>query len=169
MLKNKKGFTLIEHERSKSGGRNEGFTLIELLIVIGILAILMGTVIVAVNPIRQFAMANNSQRWTNITTILNAVSQNIVDNRGIWTCVDYPTLPASATLITNTGADICNCLVPKYIAELPVDPTAGSYTDCTVYDAGYNIFQNPTTGRIIIEAPFAQSENGEALDISVSR
>ncbi len=35
-----KGFTLIEHERSKSVGRNEGFTLIELLVVIGIIAIL---------------------------------------------------------------------------------------------------------------------------------
>jgi len=31
------GFTLIEHESSKSLSRNEGFTLIELLVVIAII------------------------------------------------------------------------------------------------------------------------------------
>jgi prepilin-type N-terminal cleavage/methylation domain-containing protein len=150
-----------------------GFTLIELLIVIGILVILMGTVIVAINPMKQFAKANNSQRWANITAILNAVSQNIIDNRGTWTC-GAGALPATSTNMADTtsdpaGYDICSCLVPLYIAEMPVDPTAGSYTDCSTYNAGYSIYQNPLTHRVTVKAPSAQSENGDSSEISVTR
>ena len=117
----------------------EGFTLIELLIVIGIIVVLMGIAIVAVNPMRQFAMANNSRRWANITTILNAVSQNIVDNRGTWTC-GAGSLPASTTNIADSasdpaGHDICGCLVPTYLSKVPVDPSTGTYTDCNTYDS----------------------------------
>jgi len=42
-----KGFTLIEHERSKSVSRNEGFTLIELLVVTSIIVLM--TVLVLPN------------------------------------------------------------------------------------------------------------------------
>ena len=37
---NQKGFTLIEHERSKNGGRNKGFTLIELLVATAVIVII---------------------------------------------------------------------------------------------------------------------------------
>jgi prepilin-type N-terminal cleavage/methylation domain-containing protein len=156
--------------RRKKGA---GFTLIELLIVIGILVILMGTVIVAINPMKQFAKANNSQRWTNITAILNAVSQNIIDNRGTWTC-GAGALPATSTNMADAtsdpaGYDICSCIAPLYIAEMPTDPTAGSYTDCSTYNTGYSIYQDATTRRVTIEAPSAQSENGGASEISVTR
>jgi len=153
--------------------KGTGFTLIELLIVIGILVILMGTVIVAINPMRQFAKANNSQRWSNITAILNAVSQNIIDNRGTWTC-GAGALPATSTNMADTASDpaaydICSCHVPLYIAEIPTDPTVGSYTDCSTYNTGYSIYQAPLTNRVTIEAPSAQLENGDPPEISVTR
>src|SRR3989344_2727103 len=62
-----------------------GFTLIELLVVIGIIAVLPTVVIIAINPARQFAQARNTQRWSNINSLLNAVGQRMADNRGIWT------------------------------------------------------------------------------------
>jgi len=169
MTMTKKGFTLIEHERSKSGGRNEGFTLIELLIVIGILAILMGTVIVAINPFRQFAQARNSQRWAHTSSILTAVYQNIVDNKGTFVCATG--LPTSATYMkaddgnpATTEYDICSCLAPTYLAEMPYDPSVGAYSNCTSYDTGYQISQNATTNRITVSAPSA--ELGETISVT---
>ena len=151
------------------GKKLKGFTLIELLIVIGIIVVLAGVMIVAINPMRQFAMANNSRRLANITAILNAVSQNVIDNKGVWTC-DAGALPInSPTNMAAAGYDICDCLVSKYIPEMPVDPTNGSYTDCAIYNTGYNIFKDATTGRVTISAPNAQSENGDAPMISVTR
>lgn len=149
------------------------FTLIELLIVIGLIVILMGIVIVAVNPARQFALANNSRRLANINAILNAVSQNIIENQGIWTC-GAGNLPATSTNMADpvsapTGYDICSCLVPKYVAQMPFDPTNGNYTDCSFYNTGYSIFQDTTTGRVTVSAPNAQSENGTPPIISVTR
>lgn len=153
--------------------KTKGFTLIELLIVIAIVVILMGVVIVAINPLRQFAMANNSQRWANVAAILNAVSQNIIDNRGVWSCASGD-LPATSTNMADSvsdpaGYDICSCLVPVYIAEMPVDPSVGNYVNCSSYNASYNIYQDPFTRRVTVEAPFSQSENGIPLEISVTR
>ena len=151
----------------------KGFTLIELLIVIGIIIVLAGVVIVAINPIRQFAMANNSRRSADVSTILNAVSQNIVDNKGVWVCA-AGSLPASATNMADSvsdpaGYDICSCLVPTYVAELPVDPTTSAYTDCATYNSGYSISQDAATSRVTISAPNAQSVDGTTPVISVTR
>ncbi len=146
------------------------FTLIELLIVIGILAILMGTVIVAINPFRQFAQARNSQRWAHISSILDAVYQNIVDNNGTFTC-GAGSLPNTPTdMKTDDGNpatdeyDICTCLVPTYLAALPFDPSTGNYSSCSFYDTGYQISQDFTTKRITVSAPGA--ELGEIISIT---
>jgi len=150
-----------------------GFTLIELLIVIGIIIVLAGVVIVAVNPMRQFAMANNSRRLANVNAILNAVSQNIVDNKGIWVCA-VGSLPVSPTNMADpvsdpAGYDICSCLVPTYVPELPVDPTTSAYIDCTSYNSGYSISQDAVTSRVTVSAPNAQSVDGSFPVISVTR
>jgi type II secretory pathway pseudopilin PulG len=154
----------------KSGG---GFTLLELLIVIGVLVILIGSMIAAINPARQFAKANNARRWSDVTSLLNAVSQNIIDNKGVWTCADYSKITTSTSghFISNTEANICNCLVPKYLPSLPQDPSVGNpLTTCpSTYNTGYKIFQDATTSRVTIFAPNAQSEDGTPPDIRVTR
>ena len=59
---------------------SQGFTLIETLLVMGILALLLSIAIVAINPARQFALANNTKRSSDVGAILNAIQQYMVDN-----------------------------------------------------------------------------------------
>jgi len=133
------------------------FTLIEILVVIGIIAILAAIVIVAINPARQFAQARQSQRVSNVNAILNAIGENIADNKGLFTCSSYPTI-GSSTVINGTAANIRPCIVPTYMPELPVDPTSGTNTcastdaACTTYDTKYTIAQD-ASGRITVCAP----------------
>lgn len=140
--------------------QKSGFTLIELLVVIGILTILLAIVLIAINPARQFKQANDTQRRSDVNAILNAIHQYAADWNG--------TLPSAITTtvqtISNTGADICSDLVTTYIAKLPVDPTVGSYTDCTTYDTGYTVVKSSTNDRVTVAAP-----NAELGTISVTR
>lgn len=141
----------------------KGFTLIEILIVIGILAILAAIIIIAINPARQFAQARNTQRRSDVIAILNAVQQRMVDNKGSFAeGVTCDALPSSAKIISSTidagNVDLCDCLVDTYLAELSYDPSdaLGGYASCSNYHAGYTIYQDSSSGRIIIAAPSAE-------------
>jgi prepilin-type N-terminal cleavage/methylation domain-containing protein len=102
----------------------KGFTLIELLVVIGILAILLAITLIAINPARQFGQANDTNRRSAVTQILNAIGQYTASNGGI--------LPAEITALTadtatelssaTTLEPVCELLVPTYLPALPVDP-----------------------------------------------
>src|SRR5258708_40088409 len=59
-----------------------GFTLIELLVVIGVLAVLLAIVLIAINPARQFSQANNTKRSSDVNAILNSVHEYAADNKG---------------------------------------------------------------------------------------
>lgn len=134
----------------------KGFTLVEVLLVIVIIAILAAIVIIAINPGRQISQANNTQRQSDVTSILNAVNEYAIDNRGTFSSA----ITGTATVV-GSGAgqiDICTDLVPTYIAAMPFDPTAtgAGYTDCTTYDTGYTVVKDATTGRITVAAPSAE-------------
>jgi len=149
----------------------KGFTLIELLIVIGIISILAGIVLVAVNPAQQFGKANDSERKSEIGTILSAIYQYQTSPtaRGALPQCLLGASPVAAAIPecdpdssgigtgnggfegavefgTPGGASTYDCsttLVPSYLREIPIDPTS-------TYDAtatGYWVCQD-TSGTV---------------------
>ena len=147
----------------------KGFTLIELLVVIGILAVLLAITLIAINPARQFAQANNTKRRTDVNTILNAVNQYMADNNGA--------VPSSITdtvqNISNAGTNICAVLVPDYVAALPSDPQAANEgvaineAGCGgSYDTEYTIVRSTTNNRITVAVSPGNQELGDVISVT---
>ncbi len=136
--------------------KRKGFTLIELLVVIGILSILLVITLVAINPARQFSLANNTKRRSDVSSILNAIQQYASDNKGV-----LPTgITTTAQAVSSTAANVCASLVTNYLAALPVDPltnNGASVTDCTAaYNTAYTVVKSATNNRITVAAPDAE-------------
>jgi prepilin-type N-terminal cleavage/methylation domain-containing protein len=160
----------------------QGFTLIELLIVIAIIAILAAVAFVALDPLTRFRDARDSTRWNDITSILNAIKIDQIDNGGAYVAAVTSLTAGQVYMIgtDTTGCDDDNtscdtnitsdthcaslaALVTEgYLASVPISPT-GAVT-WTAGTTGYTI-QRDSTGILHVRA--CESEN--TTEISISR
>jgi len=146
----------------KFSNRKEGFTLIEILLVVALLLILASITIVAINPAKHFRDSRNAQRGSDVSEILNAVTQYTSEPdfagwetgvlAGVVDCEDAEGNPQWSTIGTGTGEiDLDSILVEEYIIEIPDDPLSG---------AGYQICVTDG-GRVWVNAPGA--EDGKVI------
>jgi prepilin-type N-terminal cleavage/methylation domain-containing protein len=138
----------------------KGFTLLELIIVVAIIAVLGAAILVALDPARRLHESRNARRWSDITTILDAVVKYQVDNDGthltaienmtddtyvlIGTTENDDTLcveeanptDVCANVAGGGGADDCIDLTDlgtNYLGTLPFDPLNGTTADTSYY------------------------------------
>lgn len=142
--------------------KRAGFTLIEVLLVVAIIAILAGIVILAINPGKQLADSRNSQRRSDVNTIINALYQYSIDNNG-----NLPTtVTTTAGDVCSTGAASCTGLVDlavltangKYLVAIPKDPSTGDATN-----TNYQVVRD-ANGRVTVSAPDA--EQGATITVT---
>ncbi|MFA6520905.1 MAG: type II secretion system protein [Candidatus Gracilibacteria bacterium] len=146
---------------NKINASKNGFTLLEILLVVAAIAILAGIVILAINPTKQLGDTRNAQRRADVNTVLNAVYQYAIDNKGV--------LPASITVtsteICKTGGT-CTGLIDlgvltaseKYVVSMPIDPSGVS-----VNGTSYNISKS-ANGRVTVTAPLV--EQGSTISVT---
>lgn len=147
-----------------------GFTLIELLVVIAIISLLSVVVFVALDPVKRFADARNATRYSDINSVLTAIHEYIVDNKGalptglttnmaeaqLGTCTT-----GGATLCTGATASCVNLSTPlvKSLKSMPIDKGTGASSSTT----GYSVTVDANN---IVTIKACMAENGETIQVS---
>lgn len=161
------------HQFSRNKSACSGFTLLEILLVIAAIAILAGIVIFAINPGKQLAELRNGKRRADVSLILNALYQYMIDHNGA---------SLGAILLV---ADIANCTAQKdnnisicaqpgcggvdlsiltenqkYLVIVPVDPAGDPRGD---YWSGYSAWLS-ANNRVTVCA--TRAELGQVISVT---
>jgi prepilin-type N-terminal cleavage/methylation domain-containing protein len=121
-----------------------GFTIMEFLVVIGILTVLAGVIVIAINPAEKIVDARNSQRKAHVEAIYGAIEHCFF--QGDLSCFDGK--------IAEETFDVIGCqadLIPSYLNEMPKDPVCGNGT------TGY-LAKKDGVGRMGVMANCAENE-----------
>jgi prepilin-type N-terminal cleavage/methylation domain-containing protein len=133
-----------------------GFTLIEILVVVALIAILTAITFIAINPAKNFQDTRNTQRSSDVSQILNAVTQYTSEQghalSGLGTIPTCTADPADMASIGTAGVDLAAELVDTYIVGIPVDPQLTGGGMGTAAATGYTMCST-TGGRVTVNAP----------------
>lgn len=156
--------------------RRSAFTLVELLIVIAIIAILAIVAMVTLDPLTRFRDARDSQRWSDVTAVLDATKLDQVDRDGayltaianltagsyyvIGTCAAGANTTCTAQTTQAACADLTGLVTAGKLGAIPRDPSTG-----TAVNTDYYIMRS-ATGPLTVGA--CDQENTPA-GISVTR
>lgn len=140
----------------------KGFTLMELLIVIAIIGILAAALIVGINPARHFRMARHATRWRHMEAIATAVYTYAVEWGGAYPrsetdpyiCIaKYDGDPITIEVELDDdgnpteGTWCWNILVPEYLRVPPTDPLPGEYYQIQFVDDKENAIRISSTAK----------------------
>jgi prepilin-type N-terminal cleavage/methylation domain-containing protein len=149
----------------KQCDKRGGMTLIEIVITMALMVILTSVYFLVANPGGQLALSRNSERQSQLQSIMLAIRQNIADQSNEQFSCSSGALPTSTARMTSrvgTGTyNIAPCIVFGTgiygLFSMPFDPGASSsfYTSVSSYDSGYTIIQN-ASGSITVSAPNAE-------------
>lgn len=153
-----------------------GFTLVELIIVIVVITILAAAILVGINPALRFQQARDSQRWSEVNSILNGIMTYKVDNAGSLPAGLVDGTPVVISLTPYTlGTDTTGCNAPcttsqaacidlstpivggGYLSDIPRDPSVG--------DAGNTGYQVQSTGTGGVKITACGAEGGTTISV----
>lgn len=136
----------------------KAFTLVELLLVITMISVLMGIVLIAINPNRQLSQARNAQRRADVFSLYNAINQYRTDNSGSIP-PGITNTPVPPVYICQKGCsesieqiDITTEISP-YMSKgvLPIDPN-----ETNIERTGYTVYVD-AQGKIVVSSPLAEN------------
>lgn len=126
----------------------KGFTLIELIVVIAIIAILAGSIFVAIDPARRLQESRNARRASDVTNILDSVIKYQADNDGthystvasavagnyyvLGTCASGGDTTCTAQTTQAACVDLTS-IGSNYLAIVPKDPKTGTDANTDYY------------------------------------
>jgi prepilin-type N-terminal cleavage/methylation domain-containing protein len=141
---------------------SKGITLIELLLAIGIIAILVSIVLIAINPGTHLSVVRDAQRREEVELIVSAILQYAVDHEGKLP----PGIPVgqekAICRMHEEGCDgvsLALLVEAGYLKDIPVDPLWKEGESGTHY-----FVMQSANGEIIVSAPDA--EGAEEIEVT---
>lgn len=125
----------------------KGFTLLEILLTVAAISILASIVILAINPRLQLQKARDTQRWSDVRAVMDAVYQYSVDEGDIPASIDTTLRmigTASSGCNTSCGGEGGGEDTREYESRSDFDN--GSYND-TQYDQVNDVVELTATGQ----------------------
>ncbi|MFH1188719.1 MAG: LamG-like jellyroll fold domain-containing protein [bacterium] len=131
--------------KRSSDTSKKGFTLLEMLLVVAAISILASIVITALNPGKQLAEARNAQRQSDTRTIIDAIYQYTIDNKGLIP----PQIDTTLHMLgTSSSGCVVNCsngeATTSFINNNTSSFNQGDYHEISpgIFETEYNISNN---------------------------